>query len=253
LRNSHIIRGFALYFMSGHSKWATTKRRKMAVDAKRGAIFTKIAKIITVAAREKGGDPATNFSLRMAIDKARAVNMPADNIERAIKRGAGGADGAQIETLVYEGFGPAKSQFIVRCLSDSKNRTASEIRHLFNECGGSLGSVGWNFSEQGVIRIAAENLAGKNFDELELELIDAGADNIIKEDEGVTIQTKIADLAKVKSFLDEKNITVESAQLEYVAKEEQKLNEEETAKVQAFIDELESNEDVEDYYTNVNI
>jgi YebC/PmpR family DNA-binding regulatory protein len=179
--------------------------------------------------------------------------MPADNIERAIKRGAGGADGAQIETLVYEGFGPAKSQFIVRCLSDSKNRTASEIRHLFSEYGGSLGSVGWNFSEQGVIRISTENLVGKNFDELELELIDAGADNIIKEDEGVTIQTKIADLAKVKTFLDEKNISVESAQLEYVAKEEQKLTEEEITKVQNFIEQLDDNEDVEDYYTNVNI
>ena len=225
----------------------------MAVDAKRGAIFTKIAKIITVTARAGGGDPTSNFSLRMAIDKARSVNMPADNIDRAIKRGAGGADGAQIETLVYEGFGPAKSQFIVRCLTDSKNRTASEIRHLFSECGGSLGTVAWNFSEQGVIRITSENLTGKNFDDMELELIDAGADNIIKEDEGVTILTRVSDLAKVKSLLDEKNIAVESAQLEFVAKEEQKLNEEEIAKVQAFIDELDNNEDVEDYYTNVNI
>jgi YebC/PmpR family DNA-binding regulatory protein len=239
--------------MSGHSKWATTKRRKMAVDAKRGAIFTKIAKIITVTARAGGGDPTSNFSLRMAIDKARSVNMPADNIERAIKRGAGGTDGTQIETLVYEGFGPAKSQFIVRCLSDSKNRTASEIRHLFSEYGGSLGTVAWNFSEQGVIRILSENLAGKNFDDLELELIDAGADNIIKEEEGVTILTKIADLAKVKSFLDEKKIEVESAQLEFVAKEEQKLSDEEAAKVQAFIERLDENEDVEDYYTNVTI
>ena len=239
--------------MSGHSKWATTKRRKFAVDAKRGAIFTKIAKIITVTARTGGGDPSANFSLRMAIDKARSVNMPTDNIERAIKRGTGGGDGAQIETLVYEGFGPAKSQFIVRCLTDSKNRTASEIRHLFSESGGSLGTVVWNFSEQGVIRIAAENLAGKNFDDLELELIDAGADNIIKEDEGVTIYSKVADLAKVKTFLDEKNIVVESAQLEYVAKEEQKLNEEETVKVQNFIERLDDNEDVEDYYTNITI
>ena len=225
----------------------------MAVDAKRGAIFTKIAKIITVTARAGGGDPTSNFSLRMAIDKARSVNMPADNIERAIKRGAGGTDGTQIETLVYEGFGPAKSQFIVRCLSDSKNRTASEIRHLFSEYGGSLGTVAWNFSEQGVIRILSENLAGKNFDDLELELIDAGADNIIKEEEGVTILTKIADLAKVKSFLDEKKIEVESAQLEFVAKEEQKLSDEEAAKVQAFIERLDENEDVEDYYTNVTI
>lgn len=239
--------------MSGHSKWATTKRRKFAVDAKRGAIFTKIAKIITVTARAGGGDPTSNFSLRMAIDKARSVNMPTDNIERAIKRGAGGTDGAQIESLVYEGFGPAKSQFIVRCLSDSKNRTASEIRHLFSEYGGSLGTVAWNFSEQGVIRILSENLAGKNFDDLELELIDAGADNIIKEEEGVTILTKIADLAKVKSFLDEKKIEVESAQLEFVAKEEQKLSDEEAAKVQAFIERLDENEDVEDYYTNVTI
>lgn len=223
----------------------------MAVDAKRGAIFTKVAKIITVAAREKGGDPVTNFSLRMAIDKARSVNMPAGNIERAIKRGVGGADGAVIETLVYEGFGPAKSQFIVRCLSDNKNRTASEIRHLFSKFGGSFGSVGWNFQELGVIRIAKENLEGKNFENLELELIDAGADNILKEEEGITIYTKPADLIKVKNFLDEKNFSVESAQIEMVAKEEQDLSDEDKRKVQEFMEVLDDHEDVDDYFTNV--
>ena len=239
--------------MSGHSKWATTKRRKFAVDAKRGVIFTKMAKNITVAAREKGGDPSANFTLRMAIDKARSVNMPADNIERAIKRGAGGADGAQIETLVYEGFGPAKSQFIVRCLSDNKNRTASEIRHLFSKFGGSFGSVAWNFSDKGVIRVTNESLAGKKIDDFELELIDAGADDIIKEEEGVTIYTKPADLDKVKTFLDQKNITAEEAQVESVAKEEQNLSTDDSDKVQAFIDALDEHEDVDEYYTNVNL
>jgi YebC/PmpR family DNA-binding regulatory protein len=250
--------------MSGHSKWATTKRRKFAVDAKRGVIFTKMAKNITVAAREKGGDPSANFTLRMAIDKARSVNMPMENIERAIKRGAGGADGAQIETLVYEGFGPAKSQFIVRCLSDNKNRTASEIRHLFSKFGGSFGSVAWNFSDKGVIRVTKESLArlaedgesrraGKKIDDFELELIDAGADDIIKEEEGVTIYTKPVDLDKVKTFLDQKNIAAEEAQVESVAKEEQNLSADDSDKVQAFIDALDEHEDVDEYYTNVNL
>lgn len=239
--------------MSGHSKWATTKRRKMVVDAKRGAIFTKIAKLITVAAREKGGDPTTNFSLRMAIDKAKSVNMPADNIERAIKRGVGGSDEAAIETLVYEGFGPAKTQFIVKCLSDNKNRTAAEIRHLFSKFGGSLGAVAWNFTERGVVRITQDNLTGKNFDELELGLIDAGADDILRQDEGITIFTKPNDLALVERLLDEKKIKIDSAQIEQVAKDSQALTKEEKQRVQEFIDALDDNDDAEDYYTNADI
>ncbi|MDO8593038.1 MAG: YebC/PmpR family DNA-binding transcriptional regulator [bacterium] len=238
--------------MSGHSKWATTKRQKAVVDAKRGAIFTKLGKLIAVAAR-KGGDPTVNFSLRMAMDKARAVNMPKENIERAVKRGTGELGGAQIEELTYEGLGPAKTQFIVKVLTDNKNRTAAEIRHLFSEAGGSLAAVMWNFELKAVIRIESEEAKNKSLSELELELIDSGAQDILTEDEGITIFTKPEDLQKVKKFLEDKNIKTESADIEYIAKDLLKLNAEDKDKVQAFIDQLEENEDVADYYTNANI
>ena len=152
--------------MSGHSKWATTKRQKAVVDAKKGAIFTKIAKLIAIAAR-KGHDPTANFSLRLAMDKARQANMPKDNIERAIKRGTGELAGAQIEELIYEGLGPAKAQFIVKVLTDNKNRTAAEIRHLFSDSGGSLGAVMWNFELKGIIVISSDQLAKTNQENFE--------------------------------------------------------------------------------------
>lgn len=237
--------------MSGHSKWATTKRAKAVTDAKRSAVFTKVANLITIAARDKGGDPNINFALRIAVDKARAANMPKENIERAIKRGTGELGGDVIEELIYEGFGPANSQFIIKCLTDSKNRTASNIRHIFSKAGGSMGTVNWNFEQKGVIRIAKENLGANNIDDLELELIDVGADDILKEEEGVTVYTKINDLQEVKKFFDDKNIIAESAQIEYVAKEEQDIPEEDRKKVEDFIEALEDNEDVNDYYHNI--
>jgi YebC/PmpR family DNA-binding regulatory protein len=248
--------------MSGHSKWATTKRAKAIVDAKKGAIFTKVSNLITIAAREKGGDPTTNFSLRIAVEKARAANMPKDNIERAIKRGTGEGGGAAIEELVYEGIGPAKSQFVIRCLTDNKNRTASTVRHIFTKAGGSFGAVMWNFELKGVIRIEKEEVrslpagkAGKKLEEevFELELIDMGVDDIKHEEEGSTIFTKPEDLQKVKSFLDTKGIVTESAEIEYVAKDKMSVSDEEKAQIEKFIDELEDNEDVSDYYTNVDI
>jgi len=242
--------------MSGHSKWATTKRHKAVVDAKRSAVFTKIAKLITIAARDKGGDPTSNFSLRMAIDKGRAMNMPKDNIERAIKKGVGGSDGAQIEEIVYEGIGPVKAQFVLRCLTDSRNRTASEIRHLFSKNGGALSSVMWNFSQKGIIRITNDELKIKNYDndDFELELVDAGAEDIEREEEGWTIYTKMEDLMKVKNWLEGKNIATESAEIEYVAKEKAVVeNAEDQERLEKFIEILEENEDVSDYYTNVEI
>jgi YebC/PmpR family DNA-binding regulatory protein len=239
--------------MSGHSKWATTKRAKAIVDAKKGAIFTKVSNLITIAAREKGGDPATNFSLRIAVEKARAANMPKDNIERAIKRGTGELAGAAIEELIYEGLGPAKSQFIVKSLTDNKNRSASIIRHLFTKYGGSFGAVGWNFQIKGVIGIGKRELGIRNLenDEFELELIDNGAQDILFEEDGMTILTKPEDLQRIKNFLENKNIITESADIEYVAKEKMTINEEDKEKVEKFIEELEDNEDVSDYYTNV--
>lgn len=239
--------------MSGHSKWATTKRQKAITDAKRGAIFTKLGNLITIAAREKGGDPEINFSLRMAMEKARTANMPKDNIDRAIRRGTGELGGEQIVELLYEGIGPAKSQFVVKALTDSKNRTASSIRHLFSEHGGSLGSTLWNFEQKGTIRVEKQVLNESNADseEFELELIDAGAQDILREEEGITVYTKPEDLQKIKQFLDVKNIRVESAEIEYVAKDEMELSEDEKEKVEKFIEELEANEDVSDYYHNI--
>jgi len=245
--------------MSGHSKWATTKRAKAIVDAKKGAIFTKVSNLITMAAREKGGDPSTNFTLRIAVEKARAANMPKDNIERAIKRGTGELAGASIEELIYEGLGPAKSQFIVKCLTDNKNRTASTVRHIFSKAGGSFGAVGWNFQIKGVLLISnfqfppIRGHAISNMEEFELELIDAGADDVTREDGGMTILTKPEDLQKVKNFLESKNIATQSAEIEYVAKDKMSISDEEKIQIEKFIDELEDNEDVSDYFTNVDI
>ncbi len=236
--------------MSGHSKWATTKRAKAVVDAKRGAAFTKLANLIIMNAK-KGGDPVTNFSLRLAIDRARAANMPKDNIERAIKRGTGELAGAAIEELIYEGIGPAQSQFIVRCLTDSRNRAASLIRHIFDKVGGSLSAVMWNFELKGVIMVSASEVAKINFDELELELIDAGASDIINEAEGLTIYSDTANLQAIKKLLEEKAVAVESSEIEYVAKEKRELTEEEQEKIERFVEALDECDDVADYYSNV--
>ncbi len=239
--------------MSGHSKWATIKRAKAAKDAKRSAVFTKLANLITVATRERGGDPDTNFILRMAIEKAKAANMPKDNIERAIKRGTGELGENQIVELIYEGFGPATSQFIIKCLTDNKNRSAANIRHLFTKYGGSLGSVMWNFEQKGVIRVLASEPKNVVADEFELELIDAGAQDILREKEGWTIYTKIEDLQAIKRFLEKNNVKTESAEIEYIAREKLEVKSEDKEKIDKFIEELEENEDVADYYANVDV
>lgn len=239
--------------MSGHSKWATIKRAKESKDAKKGAVFTKLANLITVAAKEKGGDLETNFTLRMAVDKAKAANMPKDNIEKAIKRGTGELAGEQIVELYYEGIGPANSQFIIKSLTDNKNRSASNIRHLFSKAGGSLGAVMWNFEQKGSILVLTESLAtaGADFDELELGLIDAGAQDIKKDEEGLSIITEVGDLQAVKKFLDEKNIKTEAADVAYIAKDEIVLSGEDQEKIEGFIEALDDCEDVSDYYTNI--
>ncbi len=238
--------------MSGHSKWSTIKRAKAATDAKRGAIFTKLGNAIVIAAKN-GGDPEMNPSLKVAIDKAKGANMPKDNIERAIKKGTGELEGAQIEELYYEGLGPLNVQFVVKCLTDNKNRSASTVRHAFTKAGGSLGSVMWNFDQFGVIRISNEEIDKQNIDkeELELELIDQDIIDLEKEEEGVTIYTGNKDLHKIKEFLGEKKIITESAEIEYVAKEKIELEADNQAKIEKFMEELEDNEDVSDYYTNL--
>ena len=240
--------------MSGHSKWATIRRSKGATDAKRSALFTKLSRVITVAAKEKGGDPTTNFSLRLAIEKAKAANMPKDNIEKSIKRGTGELQGAIIEELYYEGYGPAKTAVIIKCLTDNKNRTASSIKHILTKHGGSMGgpnSVSWQFEKIGVIRIDSQDLAGKNMEELELQIIDLGAQDIKKRDEALIIYTNIEDLQKVSNGLEKMDIKVEYAELEYVAKETIEVSDEEQTKLDKFFEALDDDEDVDYYYTNL--
>jgi YebC/PmpR family DNA-binding regulatory protein len=238
--------------MSGHSKWATTHRQKELVDAKRGAIFTKFANIITIAAR-KGGDPNANPSLRAAVDRARDVSMPKDNIERAIKKGTGELGGAIVEELFYEGVLPGGIQVVVKCLTDNKNRSGSTVRHLFTKNGGSFGAVLWNFSQLGVIRIANEQLSEKkiSYEGLELELIDHNIVDFQKEEEGIVICTEVKDLQTVKDFLEGKGLKIESAEIEYVAKEKVANPADDKQKIEKFMEELDDNEDVNDYYTNL--
>lgn len=238
--------------MSGHSKWATTKRAKAVVDAKRGAAFTKFSNLISIAAR-KGGDPETNFQLRLAIEKARGVNMPKDNIERAIKRGTGEGEGGLIEELVYEGIGPAQTQFIIRVLTDSRNRAAATIRHTLSKFGGTLGSVMWNFEQKGVLMITKEvwETSKLSWDDFLLEGIDNGIEDAMLEEEGVVIYTKPEDFMRVKQWLERKNIATESAEVEYVAKEKIALSEEDQSRVESFINALEEDEDISEYYSNL--
>lgn len=241
--------------MSGHSKWATTKRAKAVVDAKRGAIFTKMGNAITIAARERGGDPEKNPALRALLDKARGVNMPKDNMERAIKRGTGELAGDIVEELYYEGVLPGNIQVVIKCLTDNRNRSASLVRHALSKQGGALGNVMWNFEQKGVVEITTEEIKAKkvNLEELELELIEANIDDFVSSEDGVTIYTKSEDLQNIKSKLEEKNILFDSAELEYIAKDKQTLDEDGIAKIDSFVDMLEDIEDVSDYYFNVDL
>ena len=233
--------------MSGHSKWAQIHRQKGVADTKRGAVFTKLGNAITAAAKSGGGDPDANFKLRLAIDQAKASNLPKDNIERAIKRGTGELGGGTIETVVYEGFGPAGTAIIIEGLTDNRNRTSSSIKHLLSKYGGSLGgpnSVSWLFIQKGVLRVKEIS------DELELDLIDAGALDIVREDDGATIYTVPNDLKKIKDFLELQKISVDYAEVEQVAKEKKALNDEEAQNLQKLFGELDNDEDVSNYYTN---
>ncbi len=240
--------------MSGHSKWATTKRQKAVTDAKRANLFTKLGRAISVTAREKGGDPLANFTLRLAIERARAANMPKENIERAIKRGTGEIKGAIIEELLYEGFGPGGTTLIIKCLSDNKNRTASDIKHALNEHGGSLAgknAVMWQYELKGVIRIINEKLSGQNPDDLELRIIDLGAQEIIRENDSWLIYTRLEDLQKVSKGLENIALTPDYAEIEYVSKEKVTLNEETQEKNERLFEALDEMEDVDNYYTNL--
>lgn len=241
--------------MSGHSHWAGIKHKKELTDKKRGKIFSKIAKIIAIAAR-KGGDPIMNPALRLAIEKAKSVNMPNDNIERAIKRGTGEDKEGQLEEVLYEAYGPAGIQLIIGVITDNKNRTLSEMRQILSQYNGRLaegGGVKWNFSQMGVIKIDKNKLQ-KNKEEFELMVIDAGAEDIKWKDDVLEIYTKPENLEKIKEILNKEKVEIDDSGLEWVPKNETEIKDESLKKqIEKLFESLDENEDVNDFYSNANI
>ena len=236
--------------MSGHSKWAQIKRKKGAADVKKGAVFTRLSQNITLAARE-GGDPETNFKLRMAVELARDASLPKENITRAIKRGTGELAGGELTQVIYEGYGPAGSQIIIKAVTDNVNRTVSQLRQILTKSGGSLagsGAVMWNFEQKGVARLLK---GGLNKDELELAAIDGGADDIQEEEDGLTILTGVKNLYNLKRSLEQKGVKIESADIEYIPKTAVVLSEPDRQKFDSLVQELEEMQDMSDYYTNI--
>jgi YebC/PmpR family DNA-binding regulatory protein len=199
--------------MSGHSKWSQIKRQKGANDAKRGAVFTKVGREIMIAAREGGGDPDANYRLRLAMDKARQVNMPADNIKRAIEKATSGAAAEQFEEIIYEGYGPGGVAILVETATDNKNRTAADVRSMFAKAGGQLGgagSVAWQFEPRGVIAITRN---GRDPDDIALAAIDAGADDVDTDGDPVEIVTSPGALEGVRKSLESAGVAIESAEV----------------------------------------
>jgi YebC/PmpR family DNA-binding regulatory protein len=239
--------------VSGHSKWATIKRKKGAADARRGQLFSKLSRAIIVAAKEGGPDPDSNASLANAIQKARDNSMPKDNIERAIQRGAGGGDGEAYESFVYEGYAPGGVAVIATILTDNRNRTASDLRRIFTKNGGSLGtpgSVAWQFDRKGVVLVDRE---GVDEDELMELALAGGAEDIVEDGAQWQVTTDPADFMAVREALEEGGVAYASAELTMVPKATVELSEREARQVLRLIDELEDNDDVQGVYANFDI
>ena len=238
--------------MSGHSKWSTIKHKKGAADAKRGQLFTKLSREITVAAREGSPDPEMNFRLRLAVDNAKAQNMPKDTIDRAVAKGAGiGADGASLEELVYEAYGPGGTGFIIKTLTDNRNRAASGIRSKVTRGGGNLasnGAVSWNFEQKGLITLEVE---GADPEEVALEIMDIGAEDVEIEDELISITFPFNEFARAKTELEGfDNVRVESAELAMIPNSMVSLEKSQAVQTLRLLDELEELDDVSKVFTN---
>ena len=239
--------------MSGHSKWATIKHKKGKTDAKRGKLFSKLSRAITVAAREGGPDPAMNMALANAIEKAKAESMPKDNIERAIQRGSGGAEGVNYESIVYEGYGPAGVAVIVEELTDNKNRSAADIRNVFSKHGGQLaqtGAVAWVFERRGSIVVDGTRYTE---DDVMAAAIDAGAEDVVSDGEEFQVLTQPADFGAVRDALTAAGIEFENAELTMIPKNTVKLEENDARKTMKIMDALEDNDDVQEVYANFDI
>lgn len=240
--------------MSGHSKWSTIKRQKGANDAKRGAIFTKLSREIILAAKEGGGDPGMNFRLRLAVQRAKAQNMPNDNIDRAIAKGTGaGGEGDQLTEVTYEGYGPGGTAILVTALTDNRNRTVAEVRHRFTRAGGNLGeagSVGWQFEAKGVITVP---LNGNDPEDLALQAIDAGAEDVDVLDEAVEVRTEPSSLEAVRKAFESEGLEIENADFAMVPKTLIELDEKTAHQAMKLIESLEDLEDVQRVYSNADI
>jgi YebC/PmpR family DNA-binding regulatory protein len=240
--------------MSGHSKWSTIKRKKGAVDAKRGKIFTKLIKEITLAARLGGGDPEGNPRLRTAILEAKNENMPKDNIERAIKKGVGAAEGGvNYEELIYEGYGPGGVAVLIEVMTDNKQRTVAEIRHIFSKSGGSLaenGCVAWIFEKKGMIMIDARTIEEDVLMEAALEV---GAEDVQHDGDEFAVITSIPDFETVKNALAEKNLSFLAAKITMIPQNEVKLDVGKAEQMLKMMEKLEDNDDVQNVYANFDI
>jgi len=237
--------------MSGHSKWSTIKRKKGAEDAKRGKVFTRLARDIQMAAREGGGDESANPKLKLAIAKAKASNMPKENIERAILRGTGKLEGVEMEEITYEGYGPEGVAFLVDILTDNKNRTLSEVKRVFNKAGGSLasaGSVAWQFEQRGVILLAGE---GHVFDDVFLVAAEAGAEDVVDEEGTITVYTPRELLSAVEDVLTEAGYEIEEAELKWSAKNETELPLEKAMQNMRLMSDMEELDDVQAVASNL--
>jgi len=238
--------------MAGHSKWHNIRHKKAKMDAKRGQLFTKLLKEITVAAKQGGGDPEFNPRLRIAIEKAKKANMPIENIERAIKRGTGELEGVNYEEVVYEGYGPEGVAVIVECLTDNRNRTTSEVRHIFTKHGGNLGSSGcvsFLFEEKGVITVPKNSISEE---ELFEKAIEAGAEDIVSDDEQYyEVRTEPKDLYSAKEALEQAGVQIEKAELIRIPTTTVEIKDPETAqKLLKLLDTLEDSDDVQKVYSN---
>jgi YebC/PmpR family DNA-binding regulatory protein len=240
--------------VSGHSKWSSIKHKKGVADARRGKLFSKLSRAIIVAAREGGPDPAGNLALQNAVEKARSYSMPKDNIERAIARGSGAdTDAASFETVVYEGYGPAGVAVMVEALTDNRNRTAAEVRHIFAKADGNLGesgAVAWLFERRGVLIVDGE----ADEDELTLAAADGGADDVSRDGSSFQVEAQPENLTAVREAIEGAGISVQSAEITMVPKTTVELEDEGAAKkVLRLIDSLEENDDVQDVYANFDI
>jgi YebC/PmpR family DNA-binding regulatory protein len=240
--------------MSGHSKWSTIKRQKGVTDAKRGALFTKVAREISVAARQGGGDPDANYRLRLAIEKARSVNMPSDNIKRTIDKATGGGEADQFEEIVYEGYGPGGVAVLVEAATDNRNRTAAEVRSIFTKTGGQLagsGAVAWQFEPRGLI--AVNRVASVDPDEVGLAAIDAGAEDVETDEDTIEIYTAPGSLEAVRKALEGAGVPVESAENAMIARQTVELDSGKARQALRLVELLEDLDDVQRVTANFDI